>query len=324
MLKIAIVGTGWFADKHADLLTARNDAKVVAFVGTTVEKAEKLALRYAGSQAFDHLEQMLDTCKPDAVYICVPPMAHGYIEETVIARGIPFLVEKPLGIEEESVQHILSLVESKKLITSVGYHVRYTDAAQTARKLLETRIIGMATGSWMGSMPGVSWWRKQNGSGGQFIEQTTHIVDLVRYLISEVDEVYAVYAQRHMHTVHDHVEVADVGAVTLKLANGAIATLTNTCMLPFGHKAGLELYTDQGVLEIEQSRYLKHIEKTQTTEYFDAANPYERESEAFLHAIKTGDRSLILSDYADAVKSFRVTTAALQSSISGLPIKLRS
>ncbi|GGI45173.1 hypothetical protein GCM10008018_10770 [Paenibacillus marchantiophytorum] len=322
MLKIAIIGTGWFADKHADLLAARDDVQVVAFLGTSIHKAEKLAQRYAGSQAFDDIEQLLDTCKPDAVYINVPPMAHGPIEEAILARNLPFLVEKPIGLDMQTVDRIQQLVESKQIITSVGYHIRYTDAAQTARKLLETRKVGMAVGGWMGQMPGVPWWRKQGGSGGQFVEQTTHIVDLVRYLVGEVEEVYAAYAQRHMHTSHEGVEVADVGAVTLKLANGAIASLTNTCILPFGHRSGLELFTDQGVLEIQQSQYLKHHEGSLITEYKDNANPYERETDAFLYAIKTGDRSRILTDYTDAAVTLRITLAALASSQSGLPIKL--
>lgn len=323
MLKIAIAGTGWFADKHASLIAAREDAQVVAFLGTSLPKAEKLAQNFAGAQAFDDIEQMLDTVKPDAVYISVPPMAHGSIEDAIVARNIPFLIEKPIGLDMETVNRIQSQVTKKNIITSVGYHIRYTDTVQKAKELLETRKVGMAVGSWLGDMPGVPWWRKQNGSGGQFIEQTTHIVDLVRYLVGEVEEVYAVYAQRHMHTKHDGVEVADVGAVTLKLAGGAVASITNTCMLPFGHRSGLELFTDKGVLEIQQSRYLKNHEGTQTTEYKNLLNPYEIETDAFLHAIKTGDRSRILTDYADAAVTLRITFAALESSISGMPVKLR-
>lgn len=323
MLKIAIAGTGWFADKHASLLAAREDAQVVAFLGSSLPKAEKIAQKFAGAQAFDEIEQMLDAVKPDAVYISVPPMAHGRIEDAIVARNIPFLIEKPIGLDMETVNRIQERVTNRHIITSVGYHIRYTDTVQKAKELLETRKVGMAVGSWLGDMPGVHWWRKQSGSGGQFIEQTTHIVDLVRYLVGEVEEVYAVYAQQHVHTKHDGVEVADVGAVTLKLAGGAVASITNTCMLPFGHRSGLELFTDKGVLEIQQSRYLKNHEGSQITEYKNLLNPYEIETDAFLHAIKTGDRSRILTDYADAAVTLRITLAALESSRSGMPVKLR-
>ncbi|MDR6884224.1 Gfo/Idh/MocA family oxidoreductase [Bacillus sp. 3255] len=322
MFKIAIAGTGWFADKHASLLAARGDAKVTAFLGSSLPKAEKLAQRYAGAQAFDHIERMLDTCKPDAVYISVPPLAHGEIEDAILERNIPFLVEKPIGLDMATVDRIREQVLSRNLITSVGYHIRYMNTTQKAKELLAGRKVGMAVGSWLGDMPGVHWWRKQSGSGGQFVEQTTHIVDLVRYLAGEVEEVYAAYALQHMHTVHDGVDVADVGAVTMKLAGGAIASLTNTCMLPFGHRSGLELMTDQGVLEIVQGRYLRNHERSQTTEYKNTVNPYELETDAFLYALQTGDRSRILTDYADAAVTLRITLAALESAQTGLPVKL--
>ena len=59
---------------------------------------------------------------------------------------------------------------------------------------MQDQTIGMALGRWMGGMPGVAWWRRQEGSGGQFVEQTTHIVDLLRYCAGEVTEVYAAAA----------------------------------------------------------------------------------------------------------------------------------
>ena len=52
-------------------------------------------------------------------------------------------------------------------------------------------------------------------------------------------------------------------------------------------------------------------------------NPYERENEAFIHALRTGDRTRILSDYADACRTQEITTAALASADSGLPVQLK-
>jgi myo-inositol 2-dehydrogenase / D-chiro-inositol 1-dehydrogenase len=46
------------------------------------------------------------------------------------------------------------------------------------------------------------------------------------------------------------------------------------------------------------------------------------ETEAFLHAVRTGDRSRILSDYEDGYKTLKVTCAAYESAKRGLPVKL--
>lgn len=320
-LSIGMIGTGGFSKVHADILTKMDGVSVKAFVGTSQEKAEKAIQGYDSAMAYADVEQMLDEVKLDAVYICVPPFAHGEIESKLVERGIPFLVEKPLGVNLEAPQQILKGVTESGLITSVGYHLRYTDAALKAAEVLRDRKIGMALGYWMGNMPLVQWWRKQDGSGGQFIEQTTHMVDMLRYLLGEVDEVYAAFAQRAMHEVHEGVTVPDVGTVTMKLKSGAVATISNTCMLPTSGQVGLAVYTDQGSVDVQMDKLIVK-EKSGSAEYPNTANPYQRENEAFIHAVRTGDTSGILSSYEDAFKTMEITYAAQRSAETGMPVKL--
>ncbi|WP_410770527.1 Gfo/Idh/MocA family protein [Fontibacillus sp. BL9] len=323
-LNIGIIGTGWFSKVHGDILAGMDGVRVTAVSGTSLPKAESLAARYPGARGFATLTEMLDSGKLDAVYICVPPMAHGDIEAELIDRGIPFLVEKPLGAELDVPLGILSRLEKKPLIHAVGYHFRYKATIQKLKEKLEGATLGMAVGSWMGDMPQVSWWRRQEGSGGQFIEQTTHIVDLLRYTAGEVQEVYATYANRVVHNQFENVNVADVGTVTLKMQSGAIANISNTCILPGGvGKSGLSLYTDEGVLDWNPDR-LEVARAGEKSSYAIHDNPYVKENEAFIHALRTGDASGILSDYADAVKTQRVTWAAFESASSGNPVKIEN
>ncbi|ANA81846.1 gfo/Idh/MocA family oxidoreductase [Paenibacillus glucanolyticus] len=320
-LNVGIIGTGWFSKMHARILSDMDGVSVAAFVGTSQDKADQAIEGYSSAKAYANVEQMLDNSKPDAVYICVPPFAHGEIESLLVDRHIPFMVEKPLGTNLEIPKKIAQGVKKSGLMTSVGYHFRYTDAAIKAAELLESRKIGMALGYWMGDMPQVYWWRQQEGSGGQFIEQTTHMVDLLRCLLGEVDEVYAAFAHRAMKDMHDNVSVHDVGTATLKLKSGAVAAISNTCILPESEKVGLVIYTEQGSLDIRADRLIVN-EQGRRTEYRNAANPYQRENEAFIHAVRTGETSGILSSYEDAVRTMEITYAALQSAETGLPVKI--
>ncbi|WP_138755723.1 Gfo/Idh/MocA family protein [Paenibacillus sinopodophylli] len=320
-LQIGIVGTGWFGMMHAEKLAKLDGVKVAGFVATSQQKADEAAKQFEGSRGYATIHQMLDDRKLDAVYICVPPFAHGEIEKALLERSIPFLVEKPIGLDQELPSAILKGVEEKKLITSVGYHFRYFEGTDRAKELLRERTALMALGYWMGSMPGVSWWRKMEGSGGQFVEQTTHIVDLLRYTVGEVKEVYAAYGDRYMSSIEDGVTVPDVGTVTLKLEGGAVATISNTCAIPAGDRSGLHIYTNKGVLELGHSGLID-TETGRRTEYSNRSNPYELENDAFLHAVRTGDTSRIRSTYADAVLTHLVTIAANESARTGLPVKL--
>lgn len=319
-LRIGLIGTGGFSKVHANILAKLEGVEVAAFTGTSLEKAEKAASPY-GARAYDQVETMLEEQKLDAVYICVPPMAHGAIEDRLIERGIPFLVEKPLSVDIDTPERIAARIRDTSLLTSVGYHFRYTDAVTQAKQWLEGKTCGMALGYWMGTMPGVAWWRKQDQSGGQFVEQTTHIVDMLRYVVGEVDEVYAAFDQRAMHKKHEGVTVPDVGTVTLKLTGGGIATLSNTCLLPMGDQVGLTLYTPDGVAVIDDEQ-LVIKQPGVTTATKNRSSHYVLENEAFIHALLTGDASGIRSTYEDALKTQRITSAALASAQSGLPVKL--
>jgi len=320
-LKLGFIGTGGIAQHHVKNLVQMQGVELAAFYDVDPERAGKAASEHAGAKAYAHLDDMLDGSRLDGVYVCVPPMAHGAAEEKLIERGIPFLVEKPLGIDRELPRAIGEKIKAKKLTTSVGFHWRYNESAALAKKLLAETTPGMALGYWMGGMPMVPWWRVMSGSGGQFVEQTTHIVDLLRYVCGEVREVYAAYALQAMDKKVEGTDVPDVGTVALKLANGMIATISNTCMMPIGHRVGLDVYTSNGVLEL-RSDALTELTAQGSKAHPNVANPYFVEDEAFLHALRTGDSSRILSDYEDALKTHEVTIAANESAASGKAVRL--
>ncbi|OCT15478.1 oxidoreductase [Paenibacillus pectinilyticus] len=321
-LRIGMIGSGGFSKMHAKLLAERDDVQIVAVCGTSKAKAEAFAMAWEIPSSYESFSEMLDGESLDAVYILVPPMSHGEYEMKLIERGIPFFVEKPLGVDIELPQQIRTAIQQKSLLTSVGYHFRYTDTVGTMKQWLCEQPLGMMTGQWMGSMPQVAWWRDQARSGGQFIEQSTHIVDIMRYCAGEIDEVYAMYSQQVMHKQFEGVTVPDVGTVTLKFKSGVIANISNTCVLPNGvGKVGITCYTQDGILEWDTERVTR-IEAHQTTVRNKQVDPYRAENEAFIHALKTGDTGRILSDYEDAFKTQQVTVAAWESAKSGLPIRL--
>ncbi len=313
-IRVGIIGTGYFGMFHANILTDLVGVKLISILGTNLKKAEQMASSFTDVKAYDELTDMLDATNLDAVYICVPPMAHGEIEFELIKRGIPFLVEKPLGNNIEIPTIISNEIKKKSLITSVGYHYRYSESITKLKELIHSEKVGIVLGQYMGAMPQVQWWRNQSSSGGQFIEQTTHIVDLLRYICGEVNEVYSVFGNEVLSAKDDSITVADVGTVTMKLRSGVVANITNTCILPESvGKLGLTLYTDQGIFEWSPGKLIV-TKKDSTSEFVDTLNPYQKESEAFIHAVRTGDTSRILSNYEDSLLTHQVTFAALKSS----------
>ncbi|WP_438435175.1 Gfo/Idh/MocA family protein [Gorillibacterium sp. sgz500922] len=320
-LRIGFVGTGGISRAHQDQLSRLGDVEVTGFVSGRFENAEHSARRWPNACAYATLTDMLDAGPLDAVYLCVPPDSHDGLEEVLVDGGIPFLVEKPLAADWELPARVAAKVQASGLLTSVGYHWRYLDSVAAVQAELGTTPVGLVHGYWMGTMPRAAWWIDYNRSGGQFVEQTTHIVDLMRTLCGEAVEVYAAYGARVMQDQVPGTTVYDVGSVTYKLESGAVATISNTCLLPHYHKTGLDLYTEKGVIELRDT-LVTVLENGRKLEQRHDGQALRKENEAFVHALRTGDRSRIRSDYADALKTFELTLAANRSARTGKPVTI--
>jgi len=319
-VRVGFIGTGGIANAHLKGLSQISEVELTGLCDVDQARADQ-AVRTYGGKAYTDYQQMLDAEKPDAVYICVPPHAHVGQEEELVARGIPFFVEKPIANTLEKAQAIAEAVERANLITSVGYHWRYMDYTRLARERLEGKTIGMALGYWMGGMPGVFWWRRKELSGGQMVEQTTHIVDLARYLCGDIVEVYAAMNTRALSDV-ENFTATDVGTMTVRFANGAVGTISNTCLLKgFGYTVGLHVVTPEVIVEVDGGQF-RAIQAGREEIVRGGNNAYLEEDQAFLRAVQTGDDSAIRSPYRDAVKTLAVTLAANQSAETGEPIRL--
>ena len=321
-VRIGFVGTGGIANHHMRSIAQIDNATMVAFCDVVPEKATAAAAEHGG-EAYQNSEEMYDKAQLDAVYICVPPFAHGPQELAAIERGLPIFVEKPVATTASKAEEILTAIQAKNLLSAVGYHWRYMDTTDRARELLGDQPIGFALGAWAGGMPGVSWWRVMQESGGQIVEQTTHIFDLVRYLLGEVTAVHGFARTGLMQDVENY-SVHDARVTKLTLASGAIASITSACMLSAGQQVGLvglDLYLKNQVLRLNGSNLI--IEREDGQETIELGNNATlAEDSAFINAVATGDGSAIRCDYAEAVQSLKVTLAATQSCEEGKVIEL--
>ncbi len=325
-LRVGFIGTGGIANAHLRALSQIEDVSLVAFCDVDLGRAQAAAgtanaRTQGGANTYTDYRRMLDAEKLDAVYVCVPPHAHVGQEEELAARGIPFFVEKPIANNMEKARAVEQAVDQANIITSVGYHWRYMDFTRTACQKLDGKTIGMVLGYWMGGMPGVDWWRRIDQSGGQMVEQTTHIVDLARYLCGDIEEVYAAMSTRALGSVQNFT-VTDVGTMTVKFGNGAVGTISNTCLLNgFGYTVGLHVVTPDAVIELDGGQ-LRTIEAGREEIVRAGNNAYLEEDQVFIRAIQAGDGSGVLSSYGDAVKTLEVTMAANESARSGKPVRV--
>ena len=311
--RIACVGYGWVAERHLAVFSQMPDVTIVGLAGRSAERAKPLAARY-NAPVFADTAEMLDATTPDALLICTIPGDHGAIEQAAIERGIPFLVEKPLAANWQTAAHIAAAVEQAKLVTAVAYHWRYHETVAQARAFLENRTVALVQGFWLDATPPPAWWSQQAESGGQLVEQATHLFDLARYLVGEATQVFGMAAR--FPRVGSVGDVDEVSAASVRYASGAIGNFAATCLLTNSYRIGLHLFGDNFAVEIGERLLVIH-ENGKRREFHSQADPFIPEDAAFLQAVRTGDSSGIRSNYADALRTHRLTTQARASATHG-------
>lgn len=325
-IKIGIIGCGWFANVHLDNLLKMEEVEVVAFSGSNPEKLETIGKRVPTARRYNHHQAMYEQEeKIDGVFICIPPNRHDDVERLAAAYGIHIYVEKPIDVSYERAKETGRIIQEAGIISSVGYQERYNPEVEFLRKHLQIKQVGLVHGQWIGGMPQVYWWRQKAMSGGQVVEQSTHIFDMLRYLFGEVETVYSTGVKGLVTDVEDY-DIEDASATTLTFVSGKVATILTACYVS-------EIMNYDGVGfqvicadEVINYRWQQDITYTQAKQ--SACRKFDqdihfRSAKAFIRAIADQDSSLIKSDYNDGLKTLEVTLAANRSLEKHQPIKLK-
>jgi len=319
-LRIGFVGCGGNGRGHLATLKRLRDVKLVAVCDVDKERVETAAGDFGGKPYTDY-RAMLDKERLDAACLSLPVFSHGAVEMAVIEHGLPFFVEKPVALKMGTARRIRAAVKKAGLITCVGYQLRYYPTAAAVHRLLESHKVGMVVGQyWCGYGRAGKWWALQmSKSGGQLVEQATHTIDMMRYLVGDVEEVCAYQAMR---TLED-TDCPDANCLSLRFKNGAVGSLTATWACAEGdwseaNKLRLffgpyRMLWTAGAVEVSPDLPLPAAAKQ--------APSIER---VFVDAVKKNDPSRILSPYDDAVRSLAVSIAANRSAQKGVPVRTAS
>ncbi|MCK5801947.1 MAG: Gfo/Idh/MocA family oxidoreductase [Lentisphaeria bacterium] len=314
-VRIGFIGCGGIAQYHFGHLEKIDEAEVVAVCDLIAEKAETASERFDATP-YIRYEEMLKAEELDAVYVCVEPSAHTGMEFAVIEKGCHIFVEKPVALDLDYAGRVRDAIAEKALISGVGFQCRYAETLPRVKAWLAGQDIGMVAGFRLGGMPKVWWWRRKETSGGQVAEMSIHNFDLCRYLFGEVKAVQAM-ARRGIMTEVENYDTDDASSVTMMFESGVVCTYFSGCFSNGIGKSGMEVYTKKGKLEYSIGGAFKIIEPNLVIDG-KAGNDYgQEEDDAFIDAVLTNDQSLVMSPYADAVKTLELVLGANESMDNG-------
>lgn len=319
-VRVGFIGVGGMAEHHIKTLQKLESAELTAVYDLNAERAKQVGLSY-GAEAFASGQQLIDSGKVDALFICTPPFARDELEVQAAAKGIHLLAEKPVGLHLEEARRRSTIIRESGIVNSSGYCLRYLETVQKAKRYLEGKQINMVLAYRIGGLPSAAWWSNKSLSGGQMVEQSTHQVDLVRYLAGEFEEARSVYAQRSIRSVHPDATISDTGVVAFTMRSGAIGSIVNTCASRHFGRGDVEVFGEGFYLCIK-GKSLTIIDDGQKLNEECTTDFYLEQDRAFIEAIRTGRPELVLGDYAEAVVTLEATLAFNESAETGAAVTI--
>ena len=251
MVNVGIIGAGRIGQVHAkSILTGVPDAKILAIADPFIKpQVAEWAKSVGIENVYTDHRKILEDDRIDAVLICASTDQHAQLSLEAIAAGKHVFCEKPIDQSIAKIEEVKAALAAspKKLVYQVGFNRRYDHNYRAMRKAVEDGKIGEVQFVRVSSRdPEPPPAQYVAGSGGMFMDMMIHDLDMVRYLSGQ--EIVEVYAQGACLVDPAIGEAGDVDTVTitLKLSNGALATIDGSRKAVYGYDQRGEVFGSKG------------------------------------------------------------------------------
>lgn len=317
-MRIGIIGAGRMGHAHSKSIAAYG-ATVAAVHDINLEAAQKLAEEAGAACATDELTHFFDQ-ELDGVVIATPPPARVEPVTRACARGIHLMIEKPPALTMADGRNCLEQIEHTQVIAAVGFQLRYAPLYERLRERLAGQTVHLVrtacTVDYYLRFQMAPWFLQKSASGGPIAEQAIHLLDCVRFVLGDPKATKAI-ALGTKNMAPDHTELDAENAIQMSYAldNGVFGTHMNHC--------GTERFAfDLEVVgphlrlhaNLAEGRVRGYLHGKDIDEPAPAENALRLDKTgAWLRAIETGDRSLVRSDFRNALNTLALVEAATKS-----------
>lgn len=251
-VKFAIVGAGVIFPLHANAILKCSDAQLVAVVDIDPIKAKARCDEFNIPSYYTDLQDMLEKEDIDVVTITVPSGLHGDIAIAAANAGKHVLSEKPLEITAEKMTQMIEAAKQNDVKLGCIFQRRKFPPAIAAKRAIESGLLGKvvlgdaymkyyrspeyyASAGWRGT------WALDGG--GALMNQGVHGIDMITWLMGDVESVFARTAAQ-MHNI----EVEDTAVAVVKYKNGAFGVIEGTTSVQPEQATRFEIHGEKGTI----------------------------------------------------------------------------
>lgn len=259
---VAIIGCGAIHRVHADAVLNSGMGEILWFVDIREDRAIASAEKYGGSWCMDYHE-VLEDPRVNIVHICTPHYLHSKMAIDAVKAGKHAIIEKPAAMNVEQARMMAQAAKENKRQITINFQNRFNPTSIKAKEIIDSGEMGKIRGvkglvTWFRDADYYveSGWRGsfQTEGGGVLINQSIHTLDLMRWLVGEVE-----FIEGHVSTraLKDVIEVEDTAEATLYFKNGARGIFYATNCYTDNSPVEIEIHFDKGTLRIYDDELIK-------------------------------------------------------------------
>ena len=252
-IRLALIGCGRIAKNHFSAIEKHGDDLELVAVCDTDPAALQAATVTNTVPGYAHLRDLLTAEKPDLVALCTPSGLHP--DQAILAarHGVHVMTEKPMATRWQDGVRMVKACDEAGVHLFVVKQNRRNATLQLLKRAVEEKRFGKIHLVHLN----VFWSRPQSYydqarwrgtwefDGGAFMNQASHYVDLLDWLIGPVDKVQAMVS-----TTRD-IEVEDTGVLNVRWRNGALGSMSVTMLTyPKNLEGSITILGEQGSVRI--------------------------------------------------------------------------
>jgi predicted dehydrogenase len=261
--KFAIIGCGQIASRHAVLI--KKFGELIAVCDIIPEKADSFAKKFSANSYYSLDELLKKENEAAVVVVCTPNGLHAEHSVKSLLAGKDVLCEKPMAIKTADARKMIEVEKKTGKKLFVVKQNRFNPPVLLLKKLIDSQKLGKIFNFQLNcfwNRPAAyyqnsSWRGKKDLDGGILFTQFSHFIDLVYWLLGDVDKAQGI-RQNVLHT--DCVEFEDSGVAILQMKKGAVGTINYTIN---SHKKNMEgslaVFGEKGTVKIG-GQYLNELE----------------------------------------------------------------
>lgn len=234
-IRFALVGCGRIAKNHFGAIKQHSKRCELVGVCDINPQALEESASTTGATPYKNLTEMLAQCDADAFILTTPSGLHPDQAVQIAATGRHVITEKPMATRWEDGKRMVAACDAAGVRLFVVKQNRRNATLQLLKNAVEKKRFGRI---YMVNL-NVFWTRPQEYydsakwrgtweyDGGAFMNQASHYVDLIDWIIGPVESLHAYTA-----TLERDIEVEDTGVISLRWRNGALGSM-NVTMLTY-------------------------------------------------------------------------------------------